>query len=73
MGAQYGDTFTVDLTSNTGCDTMATITLGPVASATIEPIPDQEICEGGSAIIAPTGTNVGDFYFPDIDVAGTLP
>ncbi|MGB5646067.1 MAG: PKD domain-containing protein [Muriicola sp.] len=72
MGAQYGDTFTVDLTSNTGCDTMATITLGPVASATIEPIPDQEICEGGSAIIAPTGTNVGDFYFPDIDVAGNV-
>ena len=72
VDASYGDTFTVDLTSNTGCNTSATITLGPVASATIDPIPDQEICEGGSAIISPTGTNVGDFYFPDTDTSGNV-
>ncbi|PRX57222.1 PKD domain-containing protein [Flagellimonas meridianipacifica] len=69
-GAQFGDTFSVDLTSNTGCDTSASITLGPVAAATIDPIPNQEICEGGSAVISPTGTNVGDFSFPDIGVTG---
>ena len=72
VDASYGDTFTVDLTSNTGCNTSATITLGPVASATIDPSPDQEICEGGSAIISPTGTNVGDFYFPDTDTSGNV-
>ncbi|WP_435625315.1 PKD domain-containing protein [Flagellimonas sp.] len=71
-GAQYGDVFTVDLITNTGCDTSATVTLAPVASATIDPIPDQEICEGGSAIITPTGTNAGDFYFPDINVTGNV-
>ena len=72
LGAEYGDTYTVDLTSNTGCDTSASITLGPVSSATIDPIPDQEICEGGSAIISPSGTNVGDFYFPDINTSGNV-
>ncbi len=71
-GAQYGDYYSVDLISNTGCDTTAEITLGPVASATIDPIPDQEICEGGSAVISPTGTNVGDFYFPDVNITGNV-
>ena len=72
MGAQFGDVFSVDLMTNTGCNTSATITLGPVTSATIDPIADQEICEGGSAIIAPTGTNIGDFYFPDINETGNV-
>ncbi len=71
-GAQFGDVYNVDLITNTGCNTSATITLGPVASATIDPIPDQEICEGGSLIIAPTGTNAGDFFFPDINETGNV-
>lgn len=69
-GAQYGDVFTVDLTSNTGCNTSAAITLMPVDGATIDPIADQEICLGGTAIILPTGTNVGDFSFPDLGTTG---
>lgn len=69
-GAQFGDMFNVNLTSNTGCDTMASIVLGPVAMATIDDIPDQEICQGGSAIISPTGTDVGDFSFPDLGTTG---
>lgn len=70
VGAQYGDEFTVALTSNTGCDTVATITLGPVGTVTIDPIPDQEICEGGFAIILPTGNNVGSYSFPDLGTIG---
>lgn len=68
--AEYGDIYTVDLTSNTGCNTSTTITLAPVDTATIEPIEDQEICFGGSAIISPTGTNVGDFSFTDLGTTG---
>ncbi len=70
IGAEFGDMFSVDLTSNTGCNTAASITLGPVASATIDPIPNMEICEGGNAILSPTGTNVGDFSFPDLGTTG---
>ena len=41
-GAEFGDFFSVDLTSNTGCNTTAEITLEPVAAATIEDIADQK-------------------------------
>ncbi len=69
-GAQFGDTFSVDLISNTGCDTSATITLEPKPSATIDPIPNQIICQGARTLIAPTGTNAGSFSFPDIGATG---
>lgn len=70
--AQLGQTFTVDLISNTGCNSSASVTLGPVPSATIDPIPDQEICQGGNVAIIPTGQNTGDFRFttPDPAVPG---
>ena len=68
--ASYGDEFSVSLISNTGCDTEASVTLGPVSAATIDPLPDVEICEGGNIIVTPTGTNVGDFYFVELDETG---
>ena len=70
--AQFGDTYTVDLIANTGCNTSASITLGPVDSATINPLEDQEICEGGSIVLAPTGDNVGDFLFPELNTTGIV-
>lgn len=72
QGTQFGDTYTVDLISNTGCNTSASITLGPVDPATINPLEDQEICEGGTVILAPTGDNVGDFLFPELNISGVV-
>lgn len=69
-GAQYGDTYSVELIANTGCNTSASLTLAPQAAVTIDPIPDMEICPGGMAIIRPTGTAVGSFYFPELGVTG---
>ena len=68
--SEFGQVYSVDLISNTGCNTSATRTLEPVNPATIDPIPDQEICQGGSVLIIPTGENIGDFYFPDFDSSG---
>ena len=61
--AQLGETYTVDLISNTGCNSSSTITLGAVPAATIDLIPDQEICQGGNVALQPTGDNTGDFRF----------
>ncbi|WP_203257194.1 gliding motility-associated C-terminal domain-containing protein [Hyunsoonleella ulvae] len=61
--AQFGDMYSVDLISNTGCNSSASITLEPVEAATIDAIPDQEICLGGNAFVQPTGTNFGDFRY----------
>lgn len=68
--AEFGNVFEVDLIANTGCNSMATITLAPVATATIDPIDDIEICEGGTVTIVPTGQNVGDFEFPELNRTG---
>lgn len=72
QGTQFGDSYTVDLISNTGCNTSASITLGPVDSATINPLEDQDICEGATVILAPTGENVGDFLFPELNITGIV-
>jgi gliding motility-associated-like protein len=74
QNAQLGDTYSVDLISNTGCNSSATITLAPVPAATIDPIPDQEICQGGTVAIQPTGENVGDYRFtiPDTNTPSTF-
>ncbi len=61
--AQFGDTYTVDLKSNTGCDTQVTIVLGPQNPATIDPIEDKTICLGARVVVIPTGTDAGSFEF----------
>ncbi len=71
-GTQFGDSYSVDLISNTGCNTSASITLAPVDPATINPIEDQEICKGGSITLSPTGENIGDFLFPELNTSGTV-
>lgn len=67
--AQLGDSYSVDLISNTGCNSSASITLMPVPNATIDPIPDTDICQGGTVAIVPTGENTGDFRFTVEDPA----
>ena len=63
QNTQFGDVYTVDLISNTGCDTQVSITLEPKAAATIDAIADQTICSGASVVVVPTGTNAGSFEF----------
>ncbi len=65
-----GDVYTVDLISNTGCNTTTEVTLSIKPAAEIDPIPDQTICKGGSVTIAPTGTNADSFYIPEVDTTG---
>ncbi len=54
--AQFGDIYNVDLISNTGCPTSLSITLTPEVPATIDVVPNQEICYSGSALIVPNGS-----------------
>ncbi|RED44897.1 gliding motility-associated C-terminal domain-containing protein [Seonamhaeicola aphaedonensis] len=61
--AQYGETYEVEFTSNTGCLSTLFITLEPKPRANIDEIPDEEICLGGSILVQPTGGNVGDFRY----------
>ncbi len=74
QNAQLGDSFSVDLISNTGCNSSASITLAPVPAATIDSIPNLEICQGGTATLQPTGENAGDFRFtiPDPNAPGAF-
>ncbi|WP_248722681.1 gliding motility-associated C-terminal domain-containing protein [Seonamhaeicola sp. ML3] len=61
--AKYGETYSVDFTSNTGCLSKLSITLEPTPQATIDKIPDQEVCLGGSVLVKPTGNHTGDFRY----------
>ncbi len=66
-----GDSYTVDLTSNTGCDTSTEIVLEIKPDAEIDPIMVAPICKGASVTVIPTGNNANSFYFEEIDFTGT--
>ena len=64
---QFGDTVSVTVNSFTGCSTTIQKILGPVDSVAIQPIPDTEVCRGSGAVLEASGSNVGYFYWPELD------